>query len=58
MNRVVVTRAAAGLAAYLKDKGAPAGASVVIGYDARHNSDVFARDTAEVMEGAGLQARW
>ena len=43
----VVTRTAAGLAAYLKDAGAPAGASVVIGYDARHNSDVFARDTAE-----------
>ncbi len=56
MNRVVVTRAAAGLAAYLKDTGAPAGASVVIGYDARHNSDVFARDTAEVMTGAGLRA--
>ena len=56
MNRVVVTRAAAGLAAYLKDTGAPAGAPVVIGYDARHNSDVFARDTAEVMTGAGLRA--
>ena len=53
MNRVVVTRAAAGLAAYLKDTGAPAGAPVVIGYDARHNSDVFARDTAEVMTGRG-----
>ncbi|MBF4768061.1 phospho-sugar mutase [Nocardioides agariphilus] len=56
MNRVVVTRAAAGLAAYLKDNGAPAGAPVVIGYDARHNSEVFARDTAEVMTGAGLRA--
>jgi len=56
MNRVVVTRAAAGLAAYLIDAGAPAGAPVVIGYDARHNSDVFARDTAEVMTGAGLRA--
>jgi phosphomannomutase len=56
MNRVVVTRAAAGLAAYVKDAGAPAGAPVVIGYDARHNSDVFARDTAEVMTGAGLRA--
>ncbi len=56
MNRVVVTRAAAGLAAYLKDNGAPPGAAVVIGYDARHNSDVFARDTAEVMTGAGLRA--
>ncbi|GAA2135655.1 phospho-sugar mutase [Nocardioides koreensis] len=56
MNRVVVTRAAAGLAAYLKDHGAARGGSVVIGYDARHNSDVFARDTAEVMTGAGLKA--
>jgi phosphomannomutase len=56
MNRVVVTRAAAGLAAYLKDNGASAGAPVVIGYDARHNSEVFARDTAEVMTGAGLRA--
>jgi phosphomannomutase len=56
MNRVVVIRAAAGLAAYLHDQGAPREASVVIGYDARHNSDVFARDTAEAMEGAGLHA--
>jgi phosphomannomutase len=56
MNRVVVTRAAAGLAAYLHDQGAPRDASVVIGYDARHNSDVFARDTADVMAGAGLRA--
>ena len=35
MNRVVVTRAAAGLAAYL---GAHGGTSVVIGYDARRTS--------------------
>ncbi len=55
MNRVVVTRAAAGLAAYLKDTG-HSGGSVVIGFDARHNSDVFARDTAEIMTGAGLKA--
>ncbi|GAA1478494.1 phospho-sugar mutase [Nocardioides aestuarii] len=56
MNRVVVTRAAAGLAAYLRDEGARPGSSVVIGYDARFNSDVFARDTAEVMTGAGFKA--
>ncbi|MEO5852647.1 MAG: phospho-sugar mutase, partial [Nocardioides sp.] len=56
MNRVVVLRAAAGLAAYLRDTGAPAGSRVVIGYDARHLSDVFARDTAEVMQGAGFAA--
>lgn len=54
MNRVVVIRAAAGLAAYLREIGATG--PVVIGYDARHNSDVFARDTAEVMTGAGLEA--
>ena len=57
MNRVVVLRAAAGLAAYLHESGAVTeGAAVVIGYDARHNSDVFARDTAEVMTGAGIRA--
>jgi len=54
MNRIVVIRAAAGLASYLCDHGASAGSTVVIGYDARHNSDVFAQDTAEVMSGAGL----
>ena len=32
-----------------------AAAPVVVGYDARHKSDVFARDTAEVMAGAGLR---
>lgn len=53
MNRIVVARAAAGLAAYL---GAHGGTSVVIGYDARRNSDVFARDTAAVMSGAGITA--
>ena len=56
MNRVVVLRAAAGLAAYLLAEGARPGSPVVIGYDARHYSDVFARDTAEVMTGAGLRA--
>ena len=55
MNRSVVIRAAAGLAAYLKAKGQTDGL-VVIGYDARHKSADFARDTAAVMTGAGLRA--
>ena len=55
MNRVVVMQAAAGLASYLK-KHHPHEASIVIGYDARHNSDVFARDTAAIMQGAGISA--
>jgi phosphomannomutase len=54
MNRAVVITAAAGLAAYLQDTSQHA--TVVIGYDARHGSDVFARDTAAVMAGAGLDA--
>ncbi|MFH8800253.1 phospho-sugar mutase [Streptomyces sp. NPDC017936] len=55
MNRAVVIRAAAGLAAYLKAKGQGDGL-VVVGYDARHKSADFARDTAAVMTGAGLRA--
>ncbi|MFJ3822647.1 phospho-sugar mutase [Streptomyces nodosus] len=55
MNRAVVIRAAAGLAAFLKAKGRGDGL-VVIGYDARHKSADFARDTAAVMTGAGLRA--
>lgn len=53
MNRVVVARAAAGLAAHLRATG---GHTVVIGYDARHNSAVFARETADLAAGAGLRA--
>ncbi|GAB3210086.1 phospho-sugar mutase [Marinactinospora endophytica] len=51
MNRVTVMRAAAGLAAWLGP-----GRTVVIGYDARHGSARFARDTAEVLTGAGCVA--
>ncbi|NYD56071.1 phosphomannomutase [Nocardioides marinisabuli] len=57
MNRVVVSRAAAGLAAYLvaDAEGGHAGrGAVVIGYDARHLSEQFARDSAEIINGAGL----
>ena len=54
MNRAVVIRAAAGLAAYV-GKRAPGGL-VVIGYDSRHKSYDFARDTAAVVVAAGLRA--
>jgi phosphomannomutase len=56
MNRAVVIRAAAGLASYLRKQGADRTDSVVVGYDARHHSEVFAQDTARVMAGAGLRA--
>ncbi len=56
MNRAVVIRAAAGLARYLTDTVGP-GAVVAIGYDARHGSAQFARDTAGVMTAAGHHAR-
>jgi phosphomannomutase len=55
MNRMVVSQAAAALATYLLDHGL-AGGRVIIGFDARHGSDVFARDTAEIMAGAGFAA--
>src|SRR5690606_26936408 len=54
MNRVLVAQAAAGFAAFLLAREeAP---SVVIGYDGRKNSRVFASDTAELMAGAGVRA--
>ncbi|WP_323099237.1 phospho-sugar mutase [Intrasporangium sp. YIM S08009] len=57
MNRSVVIRAAAGLTAYLKaEGGAGTHPTVVVGYDARYNSDVFARDTAAVVVAAGGRA--
>lgn len=58
MNRVVVRRAAAGFASFLA--GAVAQASpgtrprAVVGYDARYNSDIFARETAAIFTAAGF----
>ncbi|MDO4783833.1 MAG: phospho-sugar mutase [Propionibacteriaceae bacterium] len=54
MNRVVVSQAAAGFAAWLTRQG-HRGGRVIVGFDARYNSDVFARDTAEIMTGAGFE---
>ncbi|MHC6231541.1 phospho-sugar mutase [Arthrobacter sp. MMS24-T111] len=59
MNRVVVRRAAAGLAAFLVDAVAEAASGTrpraVVGYDARHNSDVFAAETAAIFTAAGIE---
>jgi len=54
MNRLTVLQAASGLAQYLVQQGF-VGRKVVIGFDARYNSEVFAADTARVMSGAGLE---
>jgi len=57
MNRVLIGQAAAGFAAYLREKaGDDAVPTVVIGYDGRRNSAVFATDSAEIFAGAGLRA--
>lgn len=53
MNRVTVLQAIGGLVEYLKENGFT-GQKVVIGYDARYNSDVFAMDTARVLAGNGF----
>lgn len=56
MNRVLVAQAAAGFAAYLREKQPAGTPTVVVGYDGRRNSDVFARDSVEIFAGAGLRA--
>jgi phosphomannomutase len=55
MNRSVVRRAAAGLAAWLTEHGGTGG-PIVVGYDARHGSTAFARDSAAVFAAAGFDA--
>ena len=57
MNRLVVRQAAAGLARYLLDTDPRAAErGVVIGFDARRKSDVFASDTARVMASHGIRS--
>ncbi|MHA7281077.1 phospho-sugar mutase [Arthrobacter sp. MDT2-2] len=56
MNRVVVRRAAAGVAAHALDLAAGAYAPrAVVGFDARHNSRIFAEETAAIFTGAGIE---
>ncbi len=52
MNRAVVSKTAAGLAAFMKKRGLN---SIVVGRDARFGSEDFTFDTAEIMAGAGLK---
>jgi len=54
MNRVLVAQAAVGIARYLKANFDDP--SCVIGFDARKNSDVFAKDSAEILTGLGVRA--
>ena len=55
MNRVTVARATAGFASWLM-KQVPDASSrgVVVGRDARRNSDAFERDVIEVLSGSGV----
>jgi phosphomannomutase len=52
MNRAVVSRAAAGIASYMQERGLK---SVVIGRDARYGSEDFTFESAAIFSGAGMQ---
>ena len=57
MNRLVVQQAAAGVADHLLDSMRDAASrGVIIGYDARRKSDVFALDTARVCAARRIRA--
>jgi len=59
MNRVVVSHTTAGIARYLLSHSSHTDHNlrVLVGYDARKNSAVFAQDTAEVLSGHGIDVR-
>ena len=59
MNRLVICQTTAGLARYLDEnrrRDPHRELQVLIGFDGRHHSENFARDTAEVLSGHGIGA--
>jgi phosphomannomutase len=54
MNRVLVAQAAAGIGRFLNRTWLER-PSVVIGFDGRVNSDIFARDSAEILAASGIE---
>lgn len=62
MNRVVVAQAALAIARFLNNNKSDyldkqGELSVVIGFDGRVNSDIFAKDSAEIFAAAGIRTR-
>ncbi|WP_296632718.1 phospho-sugar mutase [Rhodoluna sp.] len=55
MNRVLVAQTAAGIAKFLLANDSSGEPSIVIGFDGRINSAVFARDSAAIFAGAGIR---
>jgi phosphomannomutase len=56
MNAAVVTRTTAGVATWLNEQG-KGGGVVVVGRDARHGSEAFAKAVAEVLTAARFQVK-
>ncbi len=54
MNRYTVRQATEGLARYIKENPSDSHSGVVIGYDSRHNSFLFAQAAGEVLAGHGI----
>ena len=62
MNRVVVAQTALAIARFLNQNRSEyldqdGNLSVVVGYDGRVNSDIFAQDSAEIFAAAGIRTR-
>ncbi|MFJ6417922.1 phospho-sugar mutase [Paeniglutamicibacter sp. NPDC091659] len=56
MNSMVVRRTAAGIGRFLIERAAGSYVpGAVVGYDARHNSDKFARESAAILTAAGVR---